>query len=99
MLEILQQLGLILLVVGGFFLIVAIVPTPSWVRHGGRNGIGPRLVQRVHTFGEPIWSKCNECGKYVDIKTRKHIEVETLTLKEFLDKYKPECPNKDKKNG
>lgn len=47
--------------------------------------------------GPPLWYKC-ECGKWLDNKTGEHIELEVLTLKELLERYGQECPEKRRGN-
>lgn len=47
----------------------------------------PQFSSGVIECGEPIWRKC-ECGKYILIETGEHIEVETVTLEELMDRNK-----------
>lgn len=58
----------------------------------GRASGEPRLVQHSSEVNGPmLWREC-ECGKWIDNKTGEHVEIETLSLREFMDRHGPKCP-------
>ena len=43
-------------------------------------------------YGDPPWERC-ECGKWRSRKTGEHVEMETLSLKQFMERYGRKCPD------
>ncbi len=61
---------------------------------------GPRnkmpMPDRI-TVGEPIYRRCLACDNWVRISDGKHINLQEISLAEFLKLYKEECPNEPRK--
>jgi len=58
----------------------------------------PKIYPKIRHVGDPSpWEKC-ECGKWRSTTPPyNHVEVEELTLREMLERYKIKCPDQKQK--
>lgn len=53
----------------------------------------PKIINRVLNLGGPSpFLEC-ECGKWLSRETGEHIEVETLTWEQVVERWGPKCPD------